>query len=173
MYCSKCGEADQNANSYCRKCGDFLINNLSKFSLINQILGIDSPKKQITIGLVMNIISFAVSLILILYLMGYMAGVELAGKSAPNMSGVYILLGANAIWQLINVIFSANLMIKMNRVSNNVHQTSEEMQESSEQMNAELPNLDTKDLLPPADFQSVIPSVVEETTRNLENVRGK
>jgi uncharacterized membrane protein YuzA (DUF378 family) len=166
MYCSKCGEADQSVNSYCRKCGDFLIDNLSKFSLINQILGIDSPKKQITIGLVMNIIGFVVSLALIPFLMGYMAGVELAGKSSPNMTDIYILLGANAVWQLINVIFSANLMIKMNRTSGNIHQTSDEM-------NAELTNLETKDILPPADLQNVIPSVVEETTRNLEKVRRK
>jgi hypothetical protein len=166
MYCSKCGEADQSVNSYCRKCGDFLIDNLSKFSMINQILGIDSPKKQITFSLAMNLISFVVSLALILFLMGYMAGVELAGKSAPNMSDIYILLGANAVWQLINVIFSINLMIKMNRTSGNIHQTSDEI-------NAELTNLETNDLLPPADLQSVIPSVVEVTTKNLEKVRRK
>jgi hypothetical protein len=167
MYCSKCGEADQNVNSYCRKCGDFLIDNLSKFSLINQILGIDSPQKQITVSLIMNIFSFVFSLSLILYLIGYVNGVERAtGQPFPNIFPFYILLGLNAIWQLINVIFSINLMIKMNRTSGNIHQTSDEM-------NAELTNLETKDLLPPADFQSVIPSVVEETTRNLEKVRRK
>jgi uncharacterized membrane protein YuzA (DUF378 family) len=167
MYCSKCGEADQTVNSYCRKCGDFLIDNLSKFSLINQILGIDSPQKQITVSLIMNIFSFVFSLLLILYLIGYMNGVERAtGQSSPNIFPFYILIGLNAVWQLINVIFSINLMIKMNRTPSNIHQTSDEI-------NAELKNSEARDYLPPADLQNVIPSVVEVTTRNLEKVGRK
>lgn len=166
MYCSKCGEADQNVNSYCRKCGDFLLNNSSKFSLIYQILGIDNPQKQMTLSLAMNIIALVISLALILFLMGYSAGVELAGRSMPNMVGVYVLLVINAVWQLINVILSANLLVKMSRISNNVRQTSEETQN-------ELKNLETKDLLPPADLQSVIPSVAEVTTKNLSKVGRK
>jgi uncharacterized membrane protein YvbJ len=46
MYCSKCGEADQNVNSYCRKCGDFLLDNSSLLSLIYQKLGIETPQKK-------------------------------------------------------------------------------------------------------------------------------
>jgi hypothetical protein len=167
MYCSKCGGADQNVNSYCRNCGEFLMDTLSKFSLINQILGIDSPKKQITVSLIMNIFSFVFSLSLILYLIGYVNGVERAtGQPFPNIFPFYTLLGLNAVWQLINVIFSANLMIKMNRTSGNIHRTSDEI-------NAELTNLETNDLLPPADFQSIIPSVVEVTTKNLSKVGRK
>jgi hypothetical protein len=167
MYCSKCGEADQTVNSYCRKCGDFLLDDSSKFSLINQILGIDSPQKQVTVSLIMNIFSFVFSLSLILYLIGYVNGVERAtGQPFPNIFPFYILLGLNAVWQLINVIFSINLMIKMNRAPGNIHQTSDEI-------NAELTNLETKDLLPPADLQNVIPSVVEVTTKNLSKVGRK
>jgi amino acid transporter len=168
MYCSKCGEADQNVNSYCRKCGDFLHDNLSKFSLINKILGIENPQKQMAFGLNINIIAFAVSLVLLLFLVGYVEGAELAtGKSLPNIIYlVCVFLGLIVVWQLISVIFSVNLMSKMRRVSDNVHQTFEEMQ-------IELTNLETKDLLPPADLQSIIPSVVEVTTRNLEKVRRR
>ncbi len=85
MYCSKCGEADQNVNSYCRKCGNFLLDNSSKFSLINQFLGIESPQKQVKVGMIMNIISFSVSFLLLFFLMGYGMGAELAtGKPSPN-----------------------------------------------------------------------------------------
>jgi hypothetical protein len=56
-------------------------------------------------------------------------------------------------------------MKKINKVSSNIDLPSEERP-------TELTNLDTKDLLPLADFQSVIPSVVEVTTKNLEKVSG-
>jgi uncharacterized membrane protein (DUF485 family) len=147
MYCSKCGEADQNPNSYCRKCGNYL-----------------NTQKQITFSLTMNIISFVVSLSLILFLMGYANGVELAGKSMPNMSGFYIFLGLNAILQLISLVYSIKSVMKIDQAANKTHVTSEEKQ-------TEFKNLDTeKDLLPPADLQSVIPSVIEQTTKNLEKV---
>jgi hypothetical protein len=168
MYCSKCGEADQNVNSYCRNCGNFLLDDSSKFSLMNQILGIDSPQKQVKVGMIMNVISFSVSFVLLLFLIGYGMGAELAtGKSAPNIIYlVYIFLGLITVWQLINVIFSANLMIKMSRVPGNIHRTSDET-------NAELTNSEARDYLPPADLQNVVPSVVEETTKNLSKVGRK
>lgn len=168
MYCSNCGEADQNVNSYCRKCGNFLLDNSSKFSLINHFVGIESPQKQVKVGMIMNIISFSVSFLLLLFLMGYGMGAELAtGKPPPNIIYlVYFFLGLITVWQLINVIFSANLMIKMSRVSVNIQNTSEENTE-------ELSNSETKDLLPLAEFQSVNPSVVEVTTKNLSKLERK
>jgi hypothetical protein len=95
--------------------------------------------------------------------MGYASGVELAGKSMPNMSGFYIFLGLNAILQLISLIYSINSVMKIDKASQNVHITSEDKP-------TELTNLQTNELLPPADFQSVISSVVEDTTRNLIKV---
>ncbi|NJM52814.1 MAG: hypothetical protein HC846_05115 [Blastocatellia bacterium] len=132
MYCSKCGAADQSINSYCRSCGDFLINNLGLFSAIYRILGINNPKEQATVGLIMNIISFAISFLMLFFLMGYEMGAELAtGKSAPNIIYlVYVFLGLITVWQLINVIFSANVVIKMSRASVNVHITAEEVKQN-------------------------------------------
>jgi hypothetical protein len=57
-------------------------------------------------------------------------------------------------------------MIKMSIVPGNMHRTSDET-------NAELTNSEARDYLPPADFQNVVPSVVEETTKNLSKVGRK
>jgi hypothetical protein len=148
MYCSKCGEADQNANSYCRKCGNFL-----------------SSQMIIALVLFMNILVFSLCLFSFLQLFSiYMTGEE---KSFPNtLNNTWSTFGGLAFVQLITISYLVWLFIKMNRVSSNVHITSEDKQ-------TELTSPETKDFLPPADFQSVIPSVVEETTKNLEKVRRK
>jgi hypothetical protein len=54
-------------------------------------------------------------------------------------------------------------MGKVNRIFNNVEPKSEEIQ-------TKLTNSEARDYLSPADLQNVIPSVVEETTKNLEKV---
>ena len=45
MFCPKCGKSDQAADSYCRSCGDFLIDPAQHTSLMNRILGITNPEK--------------------------------------------------------------------------------------------------------------------------------
>jgi hypothetical protein len=76
------------------------------------------------------------------------------------------MFGLIVIWQFISMLFSANLMSKMRRIPSKVHTTAEEK-------NAELTNSETRDYLPPADLQNVIPSVVEVTTKNLSKVGRK
>ncbi len=148
MYCSKCGEADQNANSYCRKCGNFL-----------------SSQQEIFMILILNVCVFAISLMMFLGL--YYIYATASEKSFPTtLNSTYFTFGGIAFTQILIIITLVRLLIKMNRVSNNIHQTSGEKQ-------TELTNSEPKDFLPPADLQNVVPSVVEETTRNLDKVRRR
>ncbi len=154
MYCSKCGEADQNVNSYCRKCGSFRL---------------DSLKKEMTILLTANFFILACCLsILTLWILTQIFEL-IDGDSFPNFNsfiGNKFVFGWILIYVFGNVMFFVGVLRKMSNPIDSVQLTSEETQ-------TELTNLKTKDLLSPADFQSVIPSVVEETTRNLNKVRRK
>ncbi len=152
MYCSKCGEADQNVNSYCRKCGNFLLENLVK---------------QLNLGTAISVFTFTIiSVVLLLWIMTKIYE-ALEGRSIFNLEySTYLFLGTLAFLQLTQIIKSVRLMRKINKVAGNSDLPSEEMQK-------ELTSPETRDFLPPADFQSVIPSVVEVTTKNLDKVRRK
>ncbi len=142
MYCSKCGEADQDVNSYCRKCGSFLISN-----------------KTIFLILITNTCLFISSLSL---LVNYLYLSEETFKELINLN--YIMVGLNLFTQILNIYSLIYLLRKIIKNSSNAHVTSEGKP-------TELNNVETKNLLTPAVIQSVIPSVVEQTTRNLEKVR--
>jgi energy-coupling factor transporter transmembrane protein EcfT len=149
MYCSKCGEADQNENIYCRKCGSFRL---------------DSLKKEMTILLIGNLFVLGSCLFLsifwiVLYILCYL--IEIPTPNIFDLAKYGVLVSFLSIL-FSNFIFFSGTFLKMKK--NNVRLT-------SEQMDSELTNLETNNLLPPADFQSIIPSVVEDTTRNLEKVR--
>ncbi len=77
---------------------------------------------------------------------------------------IYIMVGSNLFAQILNIYSLIYLLRKIIKNSSDVHVTSEEKP-------TELTNSETRDYLLPADFQNVIPSVVEETTRNLNKVR--
>jgi hypothetical protein len=160
MYCSKCGEADQNDNVYCRKCGSFRL---------------DSLKTDMTVLLIGNFILFAccLSYLFFLILLSIYRYIEGLPPLNLGISDAFIFIPFIS-FMFNNILFFVRAMRKMNKNSDDVPEISEKKQtELSEQLNVELTNFETKDLLPPADFQSVIPSVVEETTRNLEKVRRK
>lgn len=152
MYCSKCGEPDQNVNSYCRKCGNFLLDNLVK---------------QLNLDTAVSIFTFAIISIMLLLLIMTKIYEALEGRSIFNLEySIYLFLGSLAFLQLTQIIKSVKLMRKINKVSSNIDLPSEGKP-------TELTNSETRDFLPPADFQSVIPSVVEVTTKNLSKVGRK
>jgi fatty acid desaturase len=149
MYCSKCGEADKNENIYCRKCGSFRL---------------DSLKKEMTILLITNfVIFFCFFAWLLILIWGKIY--EYMGGSPVDQSVAYY----GMFFSLIVTVFS-NLLFFFG-VLRKIRKTSISVNTKTKDLNTEPNNLETKDLLPSADFQNVVPSVVEETTRNLEKVR--
>src|SRR6185369_7702926 len=40
IYCSKCGRPDQETDSYCRHCGEFLVDLSSRSSFLTRVFGI-------------------------------------------------------------------------------------------------------------------------------------
>lgn len=152
MYCSKCGAADQDANSYCRKCGSFRL---------------DSLKKEMTTLLIGNFFTLACCFSLLLLWIIFTILYYIDGMPFPNSNiSNYFLFVALMALMFSNFMFFVGVLRKMNKNSGNSDLKSEETQ-------PELKNFDTKDLLPPADLNSVVPSVVEETTRNLVKVGRK
>ena len=74
MYCPNCGTADQIANSYCRRCGEFLIDVSDKFNSVFKFFGINTPEKQINLNLLFDLVSVVFSLMLLVFLIGYFDG---------------------------------------------------------------------------------------------------
>jgi hypothetical protein len=144
MYCSKCGEADQNPNSYCRKCGYFLISNKTIFLILFN--------------------NCSLLFVSVVFLFSYLSLSDETFKEL--IYNFYIMIGVNLVLQFSNILSLIYLVRKMTKNSFNVHVTSEGKSE-------ELTNLETNDLLPPADLQSIIPSVIEQTTKNLEKVERR
>lgn len=152
MYCSKCGEADQTVNSYCRKCGSFRL---------------DSLKKQINIILVADLVVMLCSFLMILLWIWTKIIEATRGRSIFDLTWEYNFFFGILIFNLVtHFMFFVSVLRKMSKPSDGIELASEEM-------NAGPKNLETKDLLPPADLQNVVPSVVEETTKNLSKVGRK
>ena len=56
-FCTKCGKPDQEMDNYCRGCGEFLIDSSSRASLVNRIMGISNPEKQISLTMTIDLIT--------------------------------------------------------------------------------------------------------------------
>ena len=166
MFCPNCGSADQTENSYCRSCGEFLIDSSKSYNFIYNFFGINSPEKQITVNLTINFIGLMLSVMLIGFLKGYYdAG---ANKNPPVITPnviyyVYAFLVLISIWQILGIIFAANLRSKFkNRKS---HKESEKIGSAGE--NKAIP-FQMRDALPTAKLDDLTtPAIVEETTKKL------
>ncbi len=89
------------------------------------------------------------------------------GRSIFDLTWEYNFFFGILIFNLVtHFMFFVSVLRKMSKPSDGIELASEEM-------NAGPKNLETKDLLPPADLQNVVPSVVEETTKNLSKVGRK
>lgn len=155
MFCPNCGKADQQENSYCRACGEFLPDLSKKNKLA---FGGNTPEEQIQTNLVLNLMSAIVSLVLAILL-------YLVFKNTETHPIIYIVaafLVAMTAWQLST--FYVGLKLKKNfqkrRESNNA---------AAENPPAQIDDAKTKELLPEADFENAVPaSITEDTTRHLK-----
>ena len=166
MFCSNCGKGEQAADSYCRSCGEFLVDPASKYSLINRLLGISRPEKQFNITLVIDLVTSIVSGLLMVFLMGYFDGrYNRTGVPAPPIVYlVYLFLGLVSAWQLLSFIISLKLKTKLSGARRSglpSHKTGTESSMTGSAQ-AALPRADHHD--------KSSTSITEDTTRNLDRV---
>ena len=155
MFCPKCGKGDQTADSYCRSCGDFLIDPAQHASLMNRLLGITNPEKQVKFTLTIDLVTAIVSGFLLFFLMGYFDAVhdKTGAKTPPIVYLVYIFLGLVSAWQLLSFTVGTTYRKKLNAGKKTLDQTG------------------ARPTLPEADHKNVVAnSITEQTTRNLDKV---
>lgn len=157
MFCPKCGKGEQLPDSYCRSCGDYLVDSSSNASLVTRILGISNPERQVKFTLTIDLVTAIVSGLLVGFLMGYFdATYEKTGiPTPPIVYLVYIFLGLVCAWQLLSFIVGTTFLRKL----------------SAGKKTKVLPSQSDAHSLPAADGKDVvINSVTEQTTRNLDKV---
>ena len=155
MFCPKCGKGDQTADSYCRSCGEFLIGPAQHTLLMNRILGITNPEKQVKFTLTIDLVTAIVSGFLLFFLMGYFDAVhdKTGATTPPVVYLVYIFLGLVSAWQLLSFTVGTTYRKKLNAAKKALDQT------------------DARPSLPEADQRNVVAnSITEQTTRNLDKL---
>ena len=167
MFCPKCGNAEQEAESYCRNCGEFLIDYSGQSYLINKLFGGSAPTTQITVNLAINFITILTSFLLLGFLNGYYDSLEeRTGEKAPSVIYlVYIFLVVISLWQILSLIVGARLRSKLSRKKaiNAIASTEVEQESFSSKK--------TQELLPQGESQQTVPlPVTEGSTKILDKV---
>lgn len=163
MFCPSCGRSEQKLDTYCRGCGEFLADSSNPLSILSRLVGANTTGKQITLSLVINLVTTAVSALLLVFLIGYFDGREARTlEPAPSIVYlVYVFLGLIAAWQLFS--FAINLNLKT-RFTSKTETAAPGLDKASASPQA----------LPSADFENVIPgSVIENKTEILNKPRRR
>jgi hypothetical protein len=161
MFCSKCGKGEQTPGSYCRSCGDFLVDTANRTSLMTRILGISNPERQVKFTLTIDLVTAIVSGLLLFFLMGYFDGTaaRTGARTPPIVYLVYIFLGFVSLWQLVSFTVGTAYRKKLSAAKKPAL-----LQDES----------DVRGSLPPADVKDVVAnSVTEQTTRDLNEVQRR
>jgi hypothetical protein len=157
MFCPKCGKGDQASDSYCRSCGEFLVDPAQHTSLMNRILGITNPEKQVKFTLTIDLVTAIVSGFLLFFLMGYFDGAyaRTGARTPPIVYLVYVFLGLVCAWQLLSFTVGTTYRKKL----------------SAGKKAADLNETAARPSLPEADQKNIVAnSITEQTTRNLDKV---
>jgi hypothetical protein len=166
MFCPYCGRGEQTLDSYCRDCGEFLVDPASKYSLMNRLLGISRPEKQFNLTLVIDLVTAIVSGLLMVFLMGYFDGrYQRTGATAPPIVYlVYLFLGLVSAWQLLSFVIGLKLKTKLGGARRSGLPTPHTINTTASLAGSEQP------ALAPAEEELASPGITEKTTRNLERV---
>src|SRR5829696_8197700 len=115
MFCPKCGKGEQIADSYCRSCGDYLVDSSNNASLMNRILGISNPERQVKFTLTIDLVTAIVSGLLVFFLMGYFDATyaKTGIPTLPIVYLVYIFLGFVCAWQLLSFTVGTTFLKKL------------------------------------------------------------
>jgi len=165
MFCPNCGRPEQKLDTYCRGCGEFLADSSNPLSILSRLVGANTTSKQITLSLVINGVTAAISAFLIVFLIGYFDGREARTlEPAPSIVYlVYVFLGLVAAWQLFSFAINLNLKKRFNRKTE-LAAPSLGKEETSPSAQA----------LPEANFENIVPrSVTEDKTEILNKSRQR
>ena len=115
MFCPKCGKGEQTPDSYCRSCGEFLTDFSAKSYLIHRLLGGASPKAQLRLGSIINVVTGLAAALLLGFLNGHFDALyERTGESPPPVINyVYAFLGLVFVWQLLGLAINNRLKRKL------------------------------------------------------------
>lgn len=150
MFCPNCGKGDQEANAFCRQCGELLpdldsgsgkkpVSLTQRFEMLNVHFGIST------------VVAFGFGAFLI-YLFFTGKTNEIAIASAI----VFFIIG---LWQIIGMINARQLKKRFER----------DKEDETDSAKKSLKPKDTAELLPEADFENIVPkSVTEHTTKRLK-----
>ncbi|MFL6468037.1 MAG: hypothetical protein ACJ72Z_08780 [Pyrinomonadaceae bacterium] len=164
MFCPKCGNADQQAESYCRNCGEFLVDYSGSSFLLNKLLGGSTPATQINVNLAINLLTILACFFLIGFLNGHYDALRVrTGEQPPAVVyWVYAFLIFVSAWQTLSLIIGARLRSRLRRKVN-AHAM------GSQNVKATVERRPTLEQLPAPDFAQAIPvSVTEEPTKLLD-----
>ena len=126
--------------------------------MMNRILGISNPEKQMKFTLTIDLVTAIVSGLLLFFLMGYFDGSysKTGIPTPPIVYLVYIFLGLVCAWQLLSFTVGTTFRKKLR-----AGKKTESLKGQGEARNS-LSAADEKDV--------VANSITEETTRNLDKV---
>lgn len=170
MFCPNCGKSEQQSDTYCRQCGNFILDPSNKFYPLNIFLSNGNPEKQINFSIFISLATVVVSGLLCGFLFGYFeAHYQRTGESTPGIIyAVYVFLSLIILWQFLSVVISLQMKAKFKRRKEIDGKTSSDTPEN------DLPLDKTQELLPEADTRNLVDaSVTENTTRNLTGEKRK
>ena len=167
MFCPSCGKGEQASDTYCRGCGEYLTDYSAKSYLINKLLGGGSPRSQVKVNLVINMVTVFVSSLLLGFLNGhYDALRERTGEAPPGVIYlVYAFLGLVMAWQVLGFVINTRLLKKMGAVTKGV------VREDPEAGDDALPSRPTRRSLNAGGPSANTPeSVTQHTTKILDKL---
>lgn len=151
MFCPNCGKGDQEANAFCRQCGELLPD-----------LDSGPGKKPISLTKRFELLNvhFTISTVVAFGFGAFLFYLFFTGKTneiAIASALVFFIIG---LWQIIGMINTRQLKKRFER---------DEETEIPDSVNKSLDSKETADLLPEADFEDLVPnSVTESTTKRLK-----
>ena len=155
MFCPKCGNADQQPETYCRQCGIFLVD------FDKSTKKPTTPQQHLTANSILSLMTAIVSLTLAILLYSFFLG----KVGTPVI--IYITAGfltAMCAWQVQT--FWRTLLLRKHFKSPNNQIIEVELQNINQVF--EKP-VNTNKLLDEADLSHIVPpSVVEDTTKHLK-----
>ena len=153
MFCPKCGEAEQNADSFCRKCGELLPDSSQKVFLLSGLFG-GSPERQINLSIFVGLTTALISGAL----MGFLLGFYDTEPATPTIIyAVYAFLTLIAFWQVFSVVAGLQLKSRFRR-RNPIAESEPAIRQNA------FVSADTRELLSEADTQNFVKSSVTENT---------
>ena len=117
MFCPRCGSADQQPDSYCRNCGEFVTDHAAASHVVSTIFGGSTPSAQINVNLAIDLLTILACFLLIGFLNGHYDALRTrTGEAPPTVIYlVYAFLLTISAWQFFSLVVGARLRSKLGR----------------------------------------------------------